>query len=141
MNFPLRALVAVACVLSLTAGVLTAMPDFAADNGLDFWNLSEHRTRLDAALRRQEQLEREGTVIVNRTAARAEVVEGVIAGRIGPEEAARTFEQLNRTDAETLERIRRCYPDGTDEVRAARQLVSHVRCFPHPGAKRVASEI
>jgi hypothetical protein len=127
MNLTLRAVVATTFLATLASVCLTADPAFAADTGLDIWDLPEIWKANDAANRDRDKLERIAQATSNRLAVRAETVEAVLAGRTEPEAAVRTFVELNRSDAKALELCRANFAGATDEERAARQLVSHVR--------------
>ena len=128
MALPLRALVAAATFLATlaTAG-MTADPVLAADAGIDFWNIPDLWRATEADAREWDELERKGQATARRLGVRAETVEGLVAGRIGPDEAVRTFVDLNRSDPAVLAWCRRHYAGASDEERAARQLVGHVR--------------
>jgi hypothetical protein len=128
MNLTLRALVVAATFLAAlaTAG-MSADPAFAADAGLDFWNIPDLWKASEAGDRERDDLERKGQVAARRMSVRAETVQELVAGRVTPEEAVKTFVALNRSDAKTLAWCRSQYAGASDDERAARQLIGHIR--------------
>jgi hypothetical protein len=140
MKFSLRALAAGASLTALVVVAVTAYPALAREMEADARSDTDLRTELTATDRRAAELARQEHVVVRRTAMRAETVEDLIAGRIPVDEAVRRFVFLNHMEPGTLRRVNERYPGATDEERAGRQLVAHVRVHPDPRAAAAADD-
>ena len=83
---------------------------------------------LAAATSRADALELERQKTLRRFAARREVIEEVIAGRLSVDEAARRFCELNATLPEVNQEALRAYIEAaTDEERSRKQVMAWVR--------------
>ena len=141
MKITLRTVAAGTFLTALGTAALTAHPALAREMGLDFWHVPELRAGITDSDRRARELEAMGQVIGRRLALRTETIEDLVAGRIKADEAARRFDELNRSEPTMLARVRRMYPGDTDQERAAWQLVAHVRVHAHPRAGEIADEV
>ena len=135
MKMTLRAAVAGGLFL---AAALTAYPSLAQDAGFDFWNVGDLQSGLSVREDESRALDRESEVTLHRTMIRAEIATDVIEGRTTFEEGAAQYAELNRSHAKALSFSRKTYAGESDDERAARQLVSHLRVHPHPKANSVA---
>jgi hypothetical protein len=141
VNWTLRAAALSTFLTALVAAGLFAYPSPAEDAGIDFWNLMDDRQRVAAAEETARILESEAEMTDRRIAVRAEIVRDVADGRLAFEDGARRFAELNRTLPGPLAACARDrFPGRTDEERAARQLVSHLRHANAPATSALADE-
>ncbi len=141
MKLTVRALVFCACLTALVTVGVTAYPALAEDLAVDLWDGPDWRSRLTDSERRARELAKVEEPILRRTSLRAETVEDLIAGRIGADEAVRRFDELNRTSPSTRRWVCERYAGDTDEERAARQLIGHLRSRHVPRGLKIADEV
>jgi hypothetical protein len=118
-----------ACLITLPVIGLSAASSVAESSGLDFWHVPELQSRIRATERSDAELELQSEQAMRRIALREEVVSELVSGRISFADAARRFAQINRTDPAAMRFARLTQPGNTDEERAARQLIAHVRAL------------
>jgi hypothetical protein len=141
VKWTLRAAALSTFLTALLGAGLFADPSPAEDAGIDFWHVMDDRRRVAAAEETAQILERETEAADRRMALRGEIVRDVADGRLAFEDGARRFAELNRTLTGTLAAYtRERFPGRTDEERAARQLVLHLRHTKIPAAVALADE-
>jgi len=135
-------LLAVSSLLS-AAGVaaVLAYPAEADDPGGDIWQIVKARSSIEEADRSMRQLDLDDEHVMRRVAIREEVIRDLVAGRMTFQQATQRFVELNRTHPSALANLRRMYAGRTDEERAARQLVTHMRNCGNPAAAALADEL
>jgi hypothetical protein len=140
MRLSLRALALTSFLVALTAAGIFADSSAAKEVGADFWHLADNQRRLSAAEAAIRDIDRQNSLAVRRIAIRHEVRRDLIEGRVTFEEAAGRFAELNRADPQAAEFARRFFRGRTDEDRAARQVIQHLRVSRVPGAMGLADE-
>jgi hypothetical protein len=141
MKLTPRAVAVGALLAAVAVAGLTAHPALAQGIGLDVWHLPDLRAGMSDSERQFRELEKRSEVIGRRLALRTEAIEDLLAGQIGIGEAVRRFDELNRLEPRTAERVRGMYPGDTDLERAGWQLAAHVRASPDPRAAEVADAV
>jgi hypothetical protein len=122
----LRALVVGSFILVVAAGGLSAYPSGAAD-AVEWWNVGEYRAQLRTEERVDSELDRQCDEVTSRIFQREEWVRDLLAGRATFDEVAVRYAEMNRRSPDTRRYARMRFPGGTDEERAAWQLLGHVR--------------
>jgi hypothetical protein len=141
MKCSLRAVALSSSLMAVAAGCLFANPSWAEDAGLDFWHVVDDQERIAASEASARRYDREIDRAMQRMAVRDETVRDVMDGRVSFEEGVRRFVELNRTlPGHLLEYTCQRYPAGTEEERAARQLISFLRLSREPAAVALADE-
>lgn len=120
-----RALVA-AVVGVVCATLAVANPTWARSAGIDVWNVNQAERELAAALGATERLAADDMTVLNRIGAKESLVNEVIAGRLSLADAAEQFLDLSADAPNYLDILRDRFPDGTDEVRVARNVIEYV---------------
>ena len=116
---------ALAAVVVPFASLAIANPSWAKSAGIDVWNAPEAERELADATRVQERLTAADVPIVNRIAAKEVLVEELIRGRLTLAETTAHFRILNAGAPQFAEFLRENYPDGTDEERAAQNVIDY----------------
>ena len=113
----------------------------ASDLGLDFWNLN----RLDTEMKKSAQigldLDRKLMAVMRRCALKQDLAVDLIDGRITLSEAAVRYRELNSMEPVLINLLRDAIPAGTDEIRAARQVIEFVTNADHPRGLEVAAKL
>jgi len=141
MRLSLRIVALGSCLMILPVIGLSAVPSAAESAGLDFWHVPELHEQFEANERRDAELERRSEQAMRRIALREEVVSELVSGQVSFEVAARRFAQINRTDLAATRFARLTQPGRSDEERAARQVIAHVRALNTPRALTLAIEL
>jgi hypothetical protein len=145
MKFSPRVL-SLALVLGLVgAGASYSCMSWQSDLGLDFWNAPA----LKDDLAQQEQvrlaLNLSDVVVLNRIAAKQEIVQAVVAGRLSLLEAAAQFHKLNCGEAKLMADLRREYPSANDDECMCRNLIAYVKHHladdRHPLPRQLQAEL
>lgn len=130
LSKPIRRAVArrclvVAVVVVPFVSLTVANPSWAKSAGLDVWNVESAERELAAANRAQEQLAADDVTILNRITAKESLTDEVIASRLSLADAAAQFLALSSDSPIYLAYLRDTYPDGTDDERAARNVIEY----------------
>jgi hypothetical protein len=104
------------CVFAVLTGVLLAgaviiHPEWCDGTGVDFWNLPALLSNLEAANRRDAELEKMTKEAVGQIEAKYQVVRNVVDGRLTLREAIARFRQIQRQDSASHEFWRSAPPD------------------------------
>jgi hypothetical protein len=110
----------------VVAGVSVAHPSWPSDLGLDFWNVPSLKERINHDIHLAAHLEAHDVRILQRIAAKEEIVDDLIGGRISLLDAAAQFRALNAGRRDYLAVIRTTYPGRTDDERMCRNVISFV---------------
>src|SRR5262249_46846838 len=94
----------------LTAVAVSFRPDWAADLGVDVWNVPAIQEQIARNLREQEALDRQGEAVHRRIEAKREIVTDLAAERLTLREAAARFRELNALPPDSLRHVRTSYP-------------------------------
>lgn len=86
-------------LLAAIVGAAYADPEWAADLGVDYWNLPELQSQLDETRRTREDLEQRSQATLQRMAQKQAVIAELINGDISLADAASQFKRLNRGTA------------------------------------------
>lgn len=113
-------------LLAPVGGVTYADPSWPEVLGLDFWNLPQVESLEEMERRRAAELDAHAESIFRRLALREEVVQDLLAGRIGAVHAADQFLAICTEYPDALKSLRICLPGDTDRARAAAQIVAYV---------------
>jgi hypothetical protein len=125
---------------SIPAIALTAYPALGTEIGADFWHIGELWAQKTADEESMRKLQREVDLVLRRIVLKQEVIRDLIDGRIGFDNAAELYADVNRGDPASLTYLRSYFPGKTDEVRAAWQLVRHLQKCEDPAAEPIAEE-
>jgi hypothetical protein len=101
--------------VSGVAGVGVANPEFAADVGLDFWNLPELNGEIDKCRKQNDELEQQTRNTMARMAAKLRVVDETHDGILTLREAALRFRNLNAGNPMFTEQARLNRPNCSDD--------------------------
>jgi hypothetical protein len=126
MRWLLRTAAVSSFVAALGALGVFAYPSLANDVG-ELWHVMDDQERIRAAEESNSRIDREAFLIRERIALKDEVVRDLLDGRIGFDEAAERFAEMNRMQPSALKLVRLRFPGQTDEERAAWQLLNYVR--------------
>jgi hypothetical protein len=119
-----------ACTFGLfVAGISSARPSWAADLGLDFWNVPALKARLAEDHQLASKLSDRDDKVMRRIAVKETIIEDLVAGRIGLLDAAAEFRALNAGRHAYVVVIRSLYPNMSDEERMCRNVISYVESF------------
>ena len=77
-------------------------------------------------------LQERGATVMRRIAYKEQLVAGLLERRYGLDEVAREFVLVIAEDEVNLTILRRVYAGATDEAKAARNVLDHVRAQPLP---------
>ena len=116
---PRRALIV--CAVALAGLGLRASHGWAAELGLDFWNVPDLFRQLDRERDQCRAIDAEMSEIQTRCALREEWVDDLLAGRLTEQEVADNFLALNRA-GDHMEEFRRGFPGRTDLEKAHQQV-------------------
>jgi hypothetical protein len=134
-------LLAVSSFLSAAGlAAVFAYPAEADDPGGDVWQIVKAQSRIAEADRNMRKIDQEDEYVMRRVAIREEIIRDLVAGRMTFEQATQRYVELNRTYPTALTNLRRMYAGRTDEERAARQLVTHMRNSGNRAAAVLADE-
>lgn len=138
---------ALCCAVVLAAGTAAGRagrPSEPNDDGVDLWSVGKYRAQMRTSELVEREVEKKGATVRRRIELRRQVLNDLLAGRIGPEEAGGLFAELTRADPAVADAVRAQFPGRTDEDRAAWQLLAHwrahLRVHPDKGSARLADE-
>jgi len=118
------AVVALGLPLLLAAA---AHPSAARSAGLDVWNFPRLEREFDAATEQSRHLTDADADIQQRIAYKDVLITELIEGRATLPEVTSQFLVLNESHPEYMAVIRADYPGRTDQEKAARNVIGHVR--------------
>jgi hypothetical protein len=113
-------------LLAPIAGATYAYPSWPESVGLDFWNVPELEARLEFEERYSKELAARMEASRQRIVLREAAIDELVEGSITPHEAVGVFLNVNRSYPEALAAARLVLPGGTDEQRAAAQVIAYV---------------
>ena len=117
------------CALAV-GGVLLVVfsfrPDWAEAAGLDLWRVPSHEAWLESERQRGDDLDAQLEAVKRRYNARQEVVDDVIAGRLGLLDAAARFRDVTPGPNETVPYLRTAFAGGNDDERFCRWVIVRV---------------
>jgi hypothetical protein len=124
-------------------GVAYAVPDFAEDCGLDFWNYSTAEQELRECKRVDSQLKAKQEQVHWRNELRSGLVSDLLDGNATIEQTVRHFQELNRNGPVSIDKLRFLYQTDNDRCVAGRQLVAHldIRTEVDPRCVNVLAEV
>jgi hypothetical protein len=144
-----RMLLCLVAAGGLLLAVFSVCPDWAESAGLDLWKVPSLGDRMEAELRRGDDLEGRLDEVTRRIDAKTRVTEEVVAGRLGLLEAAARFRDLTGGSAEALRHLRGAYDGADDDERFCRAVIAWARTSvpdrtpgePGPTAPRLEAEL
>jgi hypothetical protein len=139
MRLSTRALVVGSFFVALAVVGVFALPAFAQDGGIDFWNVGKYQAKQKSEEEFRLELERRDDDVLHRLDLKEEIILEVIAGVTTFEDAVARFVLLNRAVA-TKPVYAHSLRGRTDEERAAWQLVSYLHCRNSEAAHAIANE-
>ena len=113
-------------LLAPIAGATYAYPSWPESVGLDFWNLPQLDDRLEFEKRHSMELSARLEASLQRIVLRDAAIDELLDGSITPHQAAAVFLNVNRAYPEALAAVRLLLPGGTDEQRAAEQVIAYI---------------
>jgi hypothetical protein len=113
-------------LLATIAGATYAYPSWPESVGLDFWNVPQLEARLEFEKRHSMELAARLEASLQRIMLREAVIDELLDGSITPHQAVSAFLNVNRSYPEALAAARLLLPGGTDEQRAAEQVIAYV---------------
>ena len=115
--------------------------DVASDLGLDFWNVNRLESEMKKSAQMGLDLGRKLTAVLRRCALKQDLAIDLIDGRITLYEAGVRYRELNSMEPVTIDLLRDAILAGTDEMRAARQVIEFVTNADHPSGPEVAAKL
>ena len=106
--------------------LFTFRPTWAVHAGLDVWNLPELERNLAAHEDLRQQLEHKDDIIVERIAAKENVIRELIKEHLTLPEAAARFRKLNTESESCPGSPPDCFPGQTESERYCRQVLRWV---------------
>jgi len=140
VKLTLRLLAASSLLSAVGVAAIIAYPAEADDPGGDIWQIVKAQSSIAEADRNMRKIDQDDEHVMRRVAIREEVIRDLVARRITFEQATQRYVELNRTHPSALANLRRIYAGRTDEERAARQLVTHMRNSGIPAAIAMGEE-
>ena len=130
LSKPTRRAVARRCLVVAVVAVpflslALANPTWAKTAGLDVWNIQSAERELAVATRTQQRLAADGVAVLNRITVKETLIDEVIAGRTTLADAAAQFLALGSDSPVYLAYLRNVYPNGTDDERAALNVIDY----------------
>ena len=113
-------------LLAPMAGASYAYPSWPESVGLDFWNLPQLEERIEFEKRHSIDLAARLEASMQRIVLRETAIDELLDGSITPRQAVAAFLNVNRSYPEALAAARLLLPGGTDEQRAAEQVIAFV---------------
>src|SRR5438309_250976 len=101
-------------VVLVGGGVSYAYPTWPTELGVDFWNVSDLKTRLQRENRWREQLEALDTTVMQRIRIKETIIRDVLARRMSLVEAAAAFRELNADKPIYMDVLRTTYEARND---------------------------
>src|SRR5262245_23038271 len=130
-----------AFLIALLAVGVFVYPSLAAESTADFFDIPDLRETIRSEERIETDLIRADQEVLHRLGCRLEVVSDLVVGQITFELAVRRFVDLNRSDPAAQRLTRLAFGGRTDEERAARQVIAHVRSFNSRPTDELADEL
>jgi len=127
MRHPWRIALVVVVLLVLAAGASMAYPAWAADAGLDFWNLPTLEDEVVDEARLGEKLDQKSDVIQRSVNYRMALAEELIDNRAPLSEVIAEYLALNQSDPARMAAVRQFFHGATDEDSTYLQVRSFVR--------------
>ena len=118
-----------ALALAGLAGISQAIPEWAEDSGLDFWNLPRINRQLELQARRSEDLDARFESALSRIEMRQQVLDELLAGQITLREAAAKFRELTLAVPKHAELIALHYPNMTEDEMYCRYVLDYLRRY------------
>jgi hypothetical protein len=140
MNLYVRTLSCLALLGTSLVALSQYRPSWAAELNLDWWNLPELREDIRREKEREGKLRRDTGIA--RCAAREEVTQDLLAGRLTLPQAAARFRALNAAVGPNVPPLGLWFPGATEEERLCRQVIAWVESAStvprSPGSGRTA---
>ncbi len=124
------------------AGVSSAQPEWLSVAGLGFGGGEGANQEKE----RRANLERRGTIVFRRLAAKRQITGEVLAGKVTLFQAAALFEYLNDTPDDCRDPFRELIPGNSDGEKLCRQVIGWVEQGPRartykPGAEQRVQQL
>jgi len=129
----------VALILVVPIAAAIARPTWVCTIGLDVWNVAALREQMKNSAMRYRELDAEGGEVLQRLAAKDDLVANLIAGRSTLTATTLQFTALNEGCSAYMEVIRDTYPGASDEEKMARNVLDFlsIRLAQEPAWRRL----
>jgi hypothetical protein len=119
------------CVLGFViVGVTHADPEWPRESGLDFWNVPQYQSELDACRRISDELDQKYLAVRYRNETKQFLAREIIDGRLTLEEAVFEFRELSSSSPGFLAILRGVYPGYSDDELYCRNVIAIVGNMP-----------
>jgi hypothetical protein len=120
-----------ALVVGGLAGMSQAVPDWAEDSGVDFWNLSRLNQQLETQARRTEDLDARFESTFSRIEMRQRVLDQLLAGQMSLREGAVKFREFTQAVPKHVELVKSQYPNMSEDEMYCRYVLDYA--WKHSG--------